>query len=127
MKNTTYSFSFPTMVSPITRQMKLESDTVSVEQSLKSLLSTSKGELLGDPAFGCNILKYVYDNNDAILSDVIRTEIITAINNYETRVTVTKNDIVINKDIDNNLLLIKIKYVINITGNEGYVSISYNI
>lgn len=124
MKNTK-SFAFPNMVSDVTRQMKLISNKEAIETSLKSLLSTSKGELLGDPLYGTNILKYVYHTNDVILADIIRTEICTAVSKYEKRITVNENDIsIIRNENDINIV---VGYQINSTGYDGYVDIRFEL
>lgn len=124
MKNTK-SFAFPNMISDVTRQMKLVSDKVAIETSLKALLSTSKGELLGDPLYGTNILKYVYNTNDVILADIIRTEICTAVSKYEKRITVKEKNIKVYREINN--INIIIQYQINSTGYDGYVDIRYEL
>lgn len=66
---------------------------VSIEQSLRLLLTTAKGELLGDPFYGTNTLVYINEPNDLVLRDEIIDDYITAISTYEKRVTVGEEDI----------------------------------
>lgn len=66
---------------------------VSIEQSLRLLLTTAKGELLGDPFFGTNTLAYINEPNDLVLRDEIIDDYVTAISAYEKRVSVGEDDI----------------------------------
>ena len=106
--NNTKTISFPDMVSTITRHTKLVSGVASIEDSLTSLLSTSKGELFGDPNYGCNIMKSVYDMNDVILADILRTEIVNSIFKYENRIVVSEG--LIDVKTDENTVNVNIRY-----------------
>ena len=62
-------------------------------QNLKLLLETSKGELFGDPYFGTNLKKMIYDQNDVILKDLVIDDIYTAIKTFMPQIEVDRKDI----------------------------------
>lgn len=102
----------------------LSTNEISINNCLKLLFTTSKGELLGDPEFGCNLMELIYQPNDIILQDILSEEIIETIDKYEPRITVNKS--LISYNIDVNTVYINIKYYINNTGSYGDFSISVN-
>lgn len=44
-------------------------------QNLKMLLWSEKGELFGDPYYGTGLKKYLYEQNDLILRDILIDDI----------------------------------------------------
>lgn len=62
-------------------------------QNLKMLLWSEKGELFGDPEFGTGLKRYLYDQNDYILADLIIDNVYTAIATFMPQIYVTRNDI----------------------------------
>jgi len=121
MNNT---FSYPYIFSMISGKSQLDNDIVSIETCLKLLLLTSKGELLGDPMFGTNINKYIYDINNIALQDILRTEIVDAINAYEKRVRVLPEYIYFNSNIETNTVNIIIKYIVVVSSELGTFELS---
>lgn len=76
----------------------------SIQQSLRNLLLSSKGELLGDPNYGTDIMKMMYDNNNTQLNYALKKDIVDQINIYEQRVYVTQDNLNI-VNIKNKLYL----------------------
>lgn len=95
---------------------------VSIEQSLRLLLTTAKGELLGDPFYGTNTLAYINEPNDLVLRDEIIDDYITAINAYEKRVVVGEEDIVITQT--DSKVDISITYYMKELGKTGTFELS---
>ena len=62
-------------------------------QNLKMLLWSEKGELFGDPEFGTGLKKYLYDQNDYILADLVIDNIYDAITTFMPQLYITRNDI----------------------------------
>ena len=105
---------FPKMFDLTNNEVKLSEYIVSINESLKNLLMTSKGELLGDLEYGTNLLRFVYQNNDPnILNELVADELVDAITRYETRVYVNSQNITFYND--RNKLYIKISYLIKVT------------
>ena len=62
-------------------------------QNLKMLLYSDKGELFGDPYFGTNLKKFLYDQNDSILKDLLIDDIYTAMITFMPQVEVERENI----------------------------------
>ncbi len=105
---------FPNITNLVSGKNLFSKNYESINECLGLLLRTSKGELLGDPQFGCNLMRYIYEPNDAILQDIAREDIVSAISKYEPRVTVNADDIEIYSE--NEKVYITISYYINSTG-----------
>jgi len=60
-------------------------DAELVQQSLLQILNTNRGERVMRPNFGCNLQQYVFENNDDLLEQLMRTEISSAISRWEPR------------------------------------------
>ena len=67
-------------------------------QNLKMLLWSEKGELFGDPEFGTGLKKYLYDQNDYVLADLVIDNIYTAITTFMPQIYITRNDIKVELD-----------------------------
>ena len=91
------SISFPKMFITKTKTGVVY-DRNATMQNLKMLLWSEKGELFGDPYFGTGLLKYIYDQNDFILQDLVIDEIYTAIATFMPQIRVDRRDISIRSD-----------------------------
>ena len=67
-------------------------------QNLLLLLKSNKGELFGDPYYGTNLKRYLYDQNDVILRDLVADDLYTAIKLFMPQITVDRSDITIKSD-----------------------------
>lgn len=92
------TFSFPRMVDLRTRKITLSDTYKSINECLGVLLRTRKGELLGDPDYGCNLLERIFMYNGLIVEQLIREDILDAVSKYEPRINMTSNDIIIEQD-----------------------------
>ena len=108
------TFSFPRMVDMRTRKTQLSSTYKSINECLSILLRTRKGELLGDPNYGCNLLERVFMYNGVIVEQLIKEDIVDAISKYEPRINITTNDIYIEKDT--RTIRIYLQYEIKTSG-----------
>jgi len=69
------------------------SDYDATLQNLKMLLWSEKGELFGDPYYGTSLKKYLYDQNDTVLVDILIDDIYTAITLFMPQIKVNRADI----------------------------------
>lgn len=76
-------------------------------QNLKYLLLSNKLTLLGDPYFGANLQKLLYENNNVVLRDLVVDEIYTAISTFMPQIRVLRKNI--NVDSDGNRIIVNIK------------------
>ena len=67
-------------------------------QNLLLLLWSNKGELFGDPYYGTNLKRFLYDQNDVILRDLVIDDIYTAIKLFMPQITVERSDITLKTD-----------------------------
>lgn len=88
-KNT--GIGFPNTVS--NKNIIIVSDEDYVSQSLVGLINTTKGELLGDPEFGSNILLYLFEINEEALIDLIANDIYESVMRYVPQIIISRNDI----------------------------------
>jgi len=92
-----------------------------INNSLNNILSINKGSLPGNPEFGSNLSKYIFELIDPLITQLIKEEVISAIKRWEQRITVNKIDVI--EDTDYNRVLIKIDYSIKQDDsiNEEYI------
>lgn len=64
-----------------------------IKQNISLLLSSEKGELLGDPYYGVRLKYYFYDQNNYVLKDILLDEIYTALVLFMPQLSLTRNDI----------------------------------
>lgn len=62
-------------------------------QDVKLLLCSEKGELFGDPFFGIRLKRYMFNQNNYILRDIIIDEIFTQLITFAPQLTVQRKDI----------------------------------
>jgi phage baseplate assembly protein W len=95
-------WSFPPEFDFETNQVRLVSNTDDIEQSLNILLSTSLGERVMQPQYGCNLADYLFESLNSTLIGYIKDRIQNAIIFYESRILV--EDIVVTPDDSPDLL-----------------------
>ena len=109
------TISFPKMFNNnrYATSVTLSDDITSINESLKSLLSTSPGELLGDPAWGCALKTKLFDIKNNVNMTELRNIITTAIDRYLPKIRVRQEDIKIYSNPNNNHYKITIRYTTN--------------
>lgn len=109
----TNSISFPNMFNIESGNTVLDSEILSINRCLGLLLTTAKGELLGDPDFGCDLYKNLFDQYSSEYADVMKDSLVNDILKYESRITLTSTDIKIDNSStvgDRNAYNITISY-----------------
>ena len=102
------SIAFPKMFATKTKT-NLVDDYDATLQNLIMLLYSEKGELFGDPYFGAGLKRFLYDQNDYVLKDLLIDEIYTAIAVFIPQIRITRDDILI--EADRTTVTCKIKAV----------------
>ena len=74
------------------------SDHAATSQNLKSLLLSERGELVGDPYFGVKLKRYLYDQNNYVLKDILIDELYTQIATFMPQLKIRRQDITIDQD-----------------------------
>lgn len=94
-------------------------DNELIRESLLQLVLTMNGERIMRPEFGTNALSFVFENNDAVLSNLLRAEIQGVIARFEPRVQLV--DILIEQR--SSEIILTIIYVVLATGKTGSASV----
>lgn len=82
--------------------------------NIRLLLTSEKGQLLGDPYFGVRLKKYLFEPNNAVLKDIIIDEIYSQIKLFIPQVMIDRRDIdVVQRDKGKLVATIKLTYVVD--------------
>ena len=115
----TKSIKYPNPFNLQSGKTDLSENIASINQCIGLILTTAKGELLGDPDFGCTLYEILFEQYSLNTEVLIKKEIAESINTYEHRVTVSEQDISIEESMDEighkNRYKITISYMINNT------------
>ncbi len=79
---------FPPTFNKQTKAVKLLSGAEDIESSLHILLSTTVGERIMQPRYGCNLKKFIFDPLNTSMTNYIRKLVDDAILYFEPRITV---------------------------------------
>lgn len=103
-------WAFPMRISP-TGGIALSAHVYDIDEAIKIILSTAKGERHMRPHFGCDIHDLVFAPNNATTAGLVKTYVTEAIGWWEPRVELL--DVVVETDPDErNRLFINIHYKI---------------
>lgn len=118
------TINFPKLYNNITGKTNFATNIKSINQSLSLLLTTCKGELLGDPDYGCDLYALLFNPINNSLVAMIQREILQSIATYENRITLTTEDIHINSD-DTTVKII-IQYTVKMNNEKGTYGLALN-
>lgn len=91
----TSSIKYPNTFNLISGKTDLDSKFISINRCIALILTSAKGELLGDPQFGCRLYELLFDQYSESLNKIIKSEIIEAVGRYESRVSFSEDDITV--------------------------------
>lgn len=117
----TKSINHPKEFSMVSGRTELAEEVESINQSIKLLLTSARGELFGDPNFGSRLYEYLFDYSGEALYSLLRSEIVAVLSSQESRVTVFESGISFEeRDLD---LVINIKYTIRYTNHSSEMAL----
>ena len=93
-------WSFPPQFDRNTQQPEMVSAVKDIEQSLNVLLSTSLGERVMLPDYGCDLTNYLFESLDSAVIGYIKNRVNNSILFYEPRITVEKIDVTADDSTD---------------------------
>lgn len=102
------SISFPNMFRPTSTIVKTDGHDATF-QNILLILGAEKGDFVFDPYFGIRLRRYLFDQNNYILRDVIIDEIYTQLKVFMPQLIVNRKDISV--IIERNKMSINIKVV----------------
>ena len=122
----TKSIKYPETFNFISGRTDLDEFIVSINRCLGLLLTTAKGELLGDPDFGCRLYEMLFNHYNDNFAESVKDEIVDAISKFEKRINVAKNNIDIKENTVNgrNSYTITIRYVVKNSTQQSETQIS---
>lgn len=122
----TNSIKFPDIFNIYNGDTQVDSQYTSINRCIGLILTTGKGELLGDPDFGANLYEMLFNLDSETLQEEIKNNIKESVEKYEKRVTLNTEDISISYDVNTKTYSIHIKYNIRNSDIEydTYVNIS---
>ena len=85
------SIAFPNMFTRTSTNFV--TDKEATFQNLKYLILSEKGELFGDPFYGVGLKKYLFDQNDTIIKDLVLDDMYTAIATFLPQLRINRNDL----------------------------------
>ena len=85
------SIAFPNMFTRTSTNFV--TDKEATFQNLKYLILSEKGELFGDPFYGVGLKKYLFDQNDTIIKDLVLDDMYTAIVTFMPQLRINRNDL----------------------------------
>ncbi|RYF88909.1 MAG: baseplate assembly protein [Caulobacteraceae bacterium] len=92
-------------------KVAMKSDAALISQSIGLILSTSRGERVMEPTFGCDLKQMVFEANNAQSIHLADHAVRSALQQWEPRIKVS--NVAASVDPDNrDVLLISIDYVI---------------
>jgi hypothetical protein len=123
----TNSITHPKIFSITNGNTGLDTLSTSINRSISLILLTAKGEVFGNPEFGSDIRKYLFEYITDTTKELIIDEIMNSVSMWEPRIILERNNITIEQD--DMTLKIHISYTLtnsNIMGNtDVYTPINY--
>lgn len=101
------SLAFPEMFT--NSKTMLYTDREATVSNLKLLLLSDKTSLLGDPYFGTNLKRMIFENGSVLLRDIIIDDIYTAIVTFMPQIQLTRDNIEV--EIDDLTVTITIRCI----------------
>ncbi len=86
-------WSFPPTFDPVSGTVAMVSDLDDIRESLNILLSTSLGERVLQPDYGCNLNEYMFDSLNNSLIGIIKHHVENAILFFEPRIIAERVDV----------------------------------
>ena len=110
-------WAFPPTFRPESRSVELASDVADIRQSLEILLSTTIGERLLHPTYGCDLRRYLFEPLSATVAGLIQETVTTAILYHEPRIR--PESIRLEQPPNEGTLYLHIDYLVRATNSRG--------
>ena len=110
-----YSFAFPRMFNHTTSNLVQDKDAI--RSNLILLLSSERATLFGDPYFGSELKKYIFEQSNSIIVDLLIDELYTAIATFMPQIFLTRKDITIYSSDTSIFAEIRYQYTLDNTSD----------
>ncbi len=109
-------WSFPPDFNKLDNSVQMVSNIDDIEDSIRIILSTTPGERIMQPEFGCDLKRLVFETIDSTLLASLDHLIYHALLNFEPRITFLNTE-VLNPDRSDGRLLIQINFKVITTNS----------
>ena len=107
---------FPVMVYPATGRISLSEYEQDIKESIWIILSTSKGERVMRPDFGCGIHDLIFAPINTTTLNLVQNSVQEALTLWEPRIELIKVEVSTQQSIEGKLL-VSIDYRVRVTNN----------
>lgn len=94
-----------------------------IKDSIRTLVMTRRGDRVMRPDVGSGAYDYIFESDDPMLAETIRTDVSQTLGRYEPRIIVQSVDVV--PDADKGTVDVTINYVIRATGTPDSVTTTF--
>ena len=112
-------FAFPFQRDGVNFPKQADDDDL-IRDSLVQLILTARFERLMRPDFGTNALSFVFENNDGLLAENLRTEVMNVVGRFEPRVIIRQ----IQTSRQDTKILLTISYIVRATRQSREVQVT---
>jgi phage baseplate assembly protein W len=109
-------WSFPPTFNPQLTDVVMTEKEKDIEKSLHILLTTTVGERLMEPKYGCNMEELIFESLNTTTKTLMKDKIQTAILYFESRIDVTKIELNDNNQLEGEII-IDIEYIVRATNS----------
>jgi uncharacterized protein len=109
-------WSFPPGFDAQLQEVEMTVKKEDIEKSLRILLTTTTGERIMQPKYGCNLEELLFESLDTTTKTLIKDKIRTAILYFEPRIDAKKIELNSQNELEGELL-IEIEYVVRATNS----------
>ena len=110
-------WSFPPTFDQPSEEVDMLNGYEDIESSLQILLSTSLGERVMQPKYGCNTDDMIFETLDTTLETEMKNRIEVAILFYEPRIDIVNQTLT--QDDQGGIILLSLDYVVRATNTRG--------
>ncbi len=109
-------WSFPPTFNKQLKEVQMTEKVEDIEKSLQILLTTSLGERIMQPRYGCNMDELLFESLDTGTKTIIIDRIETALLFFEPRIKATKIELNTQNELEGEIL-VEIEYIIPSTNS----------
>lgn len=109
-------WSFPPTFNMQLSEVEMTEKREDIEKSLQILLTTTVGERVMQPKYGCNMEELLFESLNTTTKTILKDKIKTAILYFEPRIEPKKIELNTTNELE-GIVLIEIEYVIRTTNN----------
>ncbi|MDR0469837.1 MAG: GPW/gp25 family protein [Peptococcaceae bacterium] len=104
---------FPVAVDETTGRIKTSQYEEDIQEAIRIIIMTRKGERVMQPEFGCGLQDYLFAGMDYDTTTQMRLEVQRALTDWEPRIT----DVEVRVETQNDRLMIHVAYMVRATNN----------